>query len=348
VNRSKSAADLRISEEAALWLIEFDAGTADRAQFAAWLQASPRHVEEFLAVSAVWHVAQGIDRARQIDVGGLIAAAMRNVHPLDDAHARPELPVARHRALPQRWFRQVAAACAALLIGVAVWSAYALRAPQYVTGIGEQRALKLPDGSLVTLNTRSRIRVRFDEAERRIELAAGEAHFDVQPDPARPFRVVASGAVVQAVGTQFNVRRAERGTTVAVLSGIVQVAPRRPTQQAGNAVSADESSARLVAGEQAHLSLTGELLGKEPADLDRISAWRARRLIFRDQPLSDIATEFNRYNATQLVVEGSRTGARRMTGVFDADDPSALLSFLERESDIVIDRRDTSIVIRGP
>jgi transmembrane sensor len=201
-----TSSDLRISEEAALWLIEFDAGTADHVAFAAWLEASPRHVEEFLLASALWHASEGLDPARAIDVDRLVQEASRNVHPLDDT-GRAAFSLSRPRSAQRRWI-QVAAALVTIAAGVALWAGYALRAPQYVTGVGEQRVLKLPDGSIVTLNTRSRVTVRYNDNERRVELADGEAHFDVQPDAERPFRVISGGAAVQAIGTQFNVRRA--------------------------------------------------------------------------------------------------------------------------------------------
>lgn len=344
-----STSDLRISEEAALWLIEFDAGTADHAAFAAWLEASPRHVEEFLLASALWQASEGIDRRGAIDVEQLVQEASRNVHPLDDAASRAAFSLPRPRPAKRRWV-QVAAALAMIAAGVALWAGFALQAPQYVTGVGEQRVLKLPDGSIVTLNTRSRVTVRFNDSERRIELAEGEAHFDVQPDATRPFRVISGGAAVQAIGTQFNVRRADLGTTVAVVAGIVQVAPRDAihSQSAAELSAELAPGARLTAGEQAQLSANGEVLRKGSAEIDRITAWRSRRLVFRDEPLQDIAAEFNRYNVTQLVVEGSHTRTRRMTGVFDADDLSALVAFLERDAAVVVEARDKSIVIRGP
>ena len=141
-----------------------------------------------------------------------------------------------------------------------------------------------------------------------IELVQGEALFNVQHDTQRPFRVLAGGVAVQAVGTQFNVHRGAQATTVAVLEGIVQVSP----VDAAAAGGANQTSTtdRISAGEQAQVLVTGQVLRHTSAELERVMAWRERRLVFRDEPLASVADEFNRYNNTRLVVEGAATRAR--------------------------------------
>lgn len=343
-----NATDQRIAEEAAQWLIDLeDEATPDMAGFAAWLAASPRHVEEFLLASAVWHEGDALDDERRIDVERLVAEARANVHPL-----RTRLLSAgfakRSRAVgPAARIGLVAAAAAIVAVCVTLWMGFAARGTQYVTGIGEQRALRLADGSTVTLNTRSQMRVRFGDRTRQIELLAGEALFSVAHDPQRPFRVIVDRAVVQAVGTEFNVRRATAGATVSVVEGIVQIAPLPQVARARTtaAVAAPE---RLAAGQQASVSDDGAILNQESIDTARVIAWRERRLIFRDTPLVTVADEFNRYNEVQLVVTGEATRARHVTGVFDADDPRALLTFLGHDPALAIERTGDRVSIRGP
>jgi len=90
-------------------------------------------------------------------------------------------------------------------IGGWVWWSRA-HAGVYSTGVGERRTLTLADGSVVTLDARSRIQVKYRDRERLIDLDQGQARFDVAKDPARPFRVSAAGReTVLAFGTQFNV-----------------------------------------------------------------------------------------------------------------------------------------------
>ena len=71
--------------------------------------------------------------------------------------------------------------------------------------IGQPRALVLQDGSQVTLDTSSSIRVEESDSRRVVRLLAGRARFQVARDPARPFIVRAGGQQVIALGTVFTV-----------------------------------------------------------------------------------------------------------------------------------------------
>lgn len=76
-----------------------------------------------------------------------------------------------------------------------------------VTSISEKnREIKLPDGSVITLNRNSELTFpdEFDTDIRKVELR-GEAFFDIHPDPSRPFIVDAGRAQVKVLGTSFNV-----------------------------------------------------------------------------------------------------------------------------------------------
>jgi transmembrane sensor len=345
---TRQSPDQRIAEEAAQWLIDLEDGEADTAAFAAWLQASPRHVEEFLLISAVWRAADRIDEAHAIEIDQLVAQARDNVKRLDDETIGRQRTLNVPRRMQTALRSRLTAAVALLAIMGAVWLGLHDDALSYRTAVGEQRIVKLPDGSIVTLNTRSQIKVRMEKTERSIELIQGEALFDVAHDAERPFRVLAGPTVVQAIGTQFNVYRTASGTTVSVVEGIVEVTSRTEhPARAGGAV-ATLAPERLTAGQQAQVSAHGEVVHHAAAELDRVVAWRERRLIFRSEPLAAIAAEFNRYNDTQLRIEGATTSARRVTGVFDADKPGALVAFLEGDPQLTVETRGHEVVIRGP
>ena len=60
-----------------------------------------------------------------------------------------------------------------------------------------------------------------------------------------------------------------------------------------------------------------------------------------------MAEEFNRYNRTQIRVEGAAARERQMSGVFDADDPQPLLRFLRSDAELSIETSENEIVIRS-
>ena len=119
-----------------------------------------------------------------------------------------------------RW--AAAASFAAIAVGALVfWVAGSTR-ERVSHGVGEQKTVRLTDGSVLQLNTRSQARVAYTDGVREIELK-GEALFTVAKDMHRPFLVRTHDATVRALGTRFNVYEQGTATRVAVLEGRVRV-----------------------------------------------------------------------------------------------------------------------------
>lgn len=331
-----------IAQHAADWLRRLQSDDiTEHAAFIAWLRQSPLHVQEMLLAMAVEDALEGMDAQRRIDLDALVAAASGNVVPLRIA----DPAVAPVRNKPSTRWRWIAGAAAAVLLVVALGLMLpaSLGRTQYATELGEQRAVSLDDGSLVYLNTLSRVRTNFSATARDIYLLEGQAMFRVTHDADRPFRVHTDTAVIQAIGTQFDVRRLQGRTEVAVIEGVVKVS----TAVAVKVDTALPTSQKLAAGQATAVSSTvAPVPPPHTADVKDIMAWQQRRLVFRKDPLADIAEEFNRYGRVKMRIEGPALRAREFSGTFDADDPALLLSFLERDTTVVVERRGGEIYIR--
>jgi transmembrane sensor len=349
-----------LAEEAAHWLVELeDGGDGTLQRFAAWLETSPRHVEEFLLVAAVWKEFDQLDRARRLDIERLLEDARNNVRTL--ARHDADVPSSPPRPAPDRSLRRrtvaAAAAIAVIALALTLWLLPTTQPLAYATAHGEQRAIKLEDGSVVYLNTQSRVELRFTKNVRLVRLLEGEALFAVEHDPSRPFRVLAGPTVIQAVGTRFNVYRSDSGATVSVVEGVVQISPEAPASVSASLPATDRKStadapaaqpdrARISAGEQARVAPDGEIVKRSLPDIAQVVAWRERRLVFRAEPLEHVAAEFNRYNAVQIHIDGDDLRARQITGVFDADDPRSFIQFLQRDRMLAVEDGDDEISIR--
>jgi transmembrane sensor len=239
----QSKVDRLILEEASEWFVDFRVGDVDsfaRERFDEWLRRSPEHIRAYMEIAKTYVELPALKMAGSLDVDTLIAYAHsgENVVPFGNTESvRPHGPEsmatetthpeqrsrrAGRNPHPRRRFLAVAASACALTIAGAVWWQSA-RNPLYATDIGERRSITLADGSTVDLNARSRIRVEFSGAERRVELLDGQALFQVAKDKNRPFIVRSGDASIRAVGTQFDVYRKADGTTVTVLEGRVAV-----------------------------------------------------------------------------------------------------------------------------
>jgi transmembrane sensor len=187
-------------------------------------------------------------------------------------------------------------------------------ATRYGTRLGEVRVVTLKDGSVITLNTSSSIRVDMGSARRLVALEAGEALFDVASDPARPFIVEAGDAAVRAVGTSFAVRRfGSAPVEVVVREGLVEVtAPSnaRPIRMGANS--------RLVAAGTGPMGVPARL---QPDAISRELAWKDGRLAFEGEALGRAAQSFARYSDIRIVIDDPAVAREEITGLFAANDP---------------------------
>jgi transmembrane sensor len=320
-----------IGMEAAEWLEQMENNPdVDRAAFQRWLARSPEHVEAILNISALDRVLDDVDPEHELDVQSFVAEAQRIVVPLQGTRDTRETVFPRG-GWP-RWRFSLAVA-ATLVIGIAVTWAL-LDDHTYSTDIGEQRTVQLPDGSTVNLGTRSSLVLDFTDSSREVRLE-GEALFKVRRDPARPFRVHGGPAVIQAVGTQFNVHRRPSSTVVSVTEGSVLA----------------ESSARTVqlkVGEEALIGRDGAI-EQRPLRTNAIAGRRQGRLNFSDDRLEDIVAEFNRWNERQLKAGDAATAARLYNGSFEADDPDSFIAFLKRDKGLKFqERRRETVISQAP
>lgn len=339
-----------VAEQAAHWMLVLKtAGPQETAVFLKWLRASPLHMQEVLVASRMQEVMKSVPSG-SIDVNELIARAKSQAN-ASSIDASVPLPPTRRRPGRMGWILGAATGVAALAAVVVM-----LRFPQllvtdndlYATRRGEQRIFELDDGSVVYLNTDSQMQVRYGDTSRDIYLSQGQALFQVQRDAARPFRVHTAAAIVQAIGTQFDVRLWADRTAVAVVEGTVQISSANAAQEpAGSGAKLLFATTKVSAGEGASVDAGGQIEPPSAVDSTAVTAWRTQRLIFHDTPLSVIASEFNRYNVMPCIeVEGAALGARKYDGSFDALRPESFLAYLENEQDLAFERRDGGVIIR--
>ena len=344
--------NVQVYEEATEWLIEFRTGTPDalaRQKLDEWLRASPDHVRAYLEVTSIWENAALHDGQHKITAEEHIARALAedNVVPLKPASQRDAAGSGRQAKPARTWAIAASAAFLCIAAGMFAWLHFE-RTPTYSTQTGEQRSISLADGSTMQLNARSRVRVRYSEHERAVELLAGQVLFEVAKDKQRPFIVQSDDVRVRAVGTQFDVYRKDSGTIVTVVEGTVAVSNALTDGRTGEApeltLSENEGAIQLTAGQQISVSVA-KLSPPRQVDVSTATAWTQRRLVFHSVPLREVADEFNRYNRRQIVLEGVDVEALEIVGVFSSTDPSSLLRFLRTQPGINVVEDDSRILI---
>jgi len=349
----------QIAEEAASWAVHIDHDNLTsnlKKELTLWLKESPTHVEELLLATSLIFGISEVDKQKKIEIEKLIEQIDPKVVPFDSANnssATTKTTKFRQAASLKNILPSMLALSAVMLVVLTMNLSKApvnstLEPTILHTQVGEQRSLTLEDGSTIFLNTDSHIKVNYSQNSRVIELSKGEALFKVTHDPKRPFQVYSDGSMTQAIGTVFNVLQTTKGTEIAVVEGKVFVKPvSLKNLDASNRNNLGENIQELseegqqdkfvlTVGEQVSVDQHGSFSVKVNQDLDKITSWRMRRLIFKSESLQSIAKEFNRYNHSKIMLDDSSLRAIKFSGVFDANDPHSFVKFLELSGGIKI------------
>jgi len=311
-----------------------------REDFIDWLRASPAHVREYLALTGFTADLKTVASEFQTPTEVLIERARSEP---DIVHALR--PAATPASKPRRFSTWAAAASVlitVIVIGVfSVWRLYDQNS--YSTAHAEQRSWRMPDGSTVHLNSGSKIRIRFDERRRAVELLRGQALFQVAKDAHRPFSVHAGEATVEAVGTEFDVYKQPQLTVISVVEGRVAVwgSPEPVT----DAAESPTPVTQLEAGQQARIDRTSTAVSGSAAEVRKTVAWLQRQVVFDHDPLVKAAAEFNRYSETHIRIDDEVLQATEISGIFSAYDTEAFIRFLEMQPDVQVTRTREEVIV---
>ena len=223
----------------------------------------------------------------------------------------------------------------------------------YETAVGERQVNVLDDGTRITLNTDSRIGVRFTSGARLLYLESGEVHVQVAKEPQRPLSVLAGGHIVQAVGTAFNIElRADRQIELVVTEGTVRVGDQTEstdTLRKGLMAALPNSAAIITAGQELVTGPEAEVARPlSEAEIQVKLAWREGRLIFRGESLAEAVREVERYTGVEFVFMDENLKRVRVSGFFKAGDVEGLLAALKQNFDIEFQRvSEHSVLLYG-
>ncbi len=180
---------------------------------------------------------------------------------------------------------------------------------------GQQRSVRLPDGTRVWLNACSGLSYDFTDSQRSVTLH-GQAYFDVRHDATRPFTVTTPYFTATDLGTTFDVKAySAREAAVTLVSGLV-------------AVEAGGDRLTLQPGQQATLS--GGRLSVASVDSYPLTQWREGWFYFHNESVSRIMQELSRWYGVNVVFETESAADQRLH--FVASHKESLDSIVDRLS----------------
>lgn len=309
-----------IAAEAAVWVTRLHGPQRSRQmeqECLAWQQRSAAHREAFERCTDTW------ESVPRVSLASAFVASK--------SQARHEGRGFWHLA-PVRW-TSAAVVVLAVMAGTAGYQHWR-DVGVYATGVGEQQIVVLDDGTRMTLNTATQVRVDLESRQRAVSIKGGEALFEVAKDPRRPFVVRAGGSEVVAIGTVFAVRFVGQGGAGREALAVTLIEGQVALQPAARADGlAPARTVRMVAGDRVRLSGT-ERGPEQPAEalLDRpnveqVVAWKRSEAVFDDASLLDAVAEMNRYSRTPItLLQPSALADLRVSGVYRTGDTAGFAS----------------------
>jgi transmembrane sensor len=193
------------------------------------------------------------------------------------------------------------------------------------TATGEQRTIRLDDGTLINLNTHSAVSVRFDDKQRRVILQEGEILIETGHGDARPFIVETREGRMRALGTRFLVKREEQGTRLSVLQSAVAAHPQSSPEE-------------QILREGQQMLIRSDGLGPIVALNLGADAWTRGMLVVDNARLEDLVREIGRYRPGLLGV-APEVADLRITGSFPLQNTDLALSALLPTLPVQIEHR---------
>lgn len=299
-----------------------------------WLR-DPRHRELYYQWLEEW---ERLNPQYLADEDGALAASLQRVEAWESQRqpAAAARPLVRPFRMSARWAAAVAGVVA-LLAGAYLGRSYVLERT-IATAYGEIRRETLPDGSVVTLNANSTLRVpRFGFGDRtRAVFLTGEAAFSVRHLPNHRRFVVrtANGFDVVVLGTEFSVYARPRGGRVVLNRGRVQLAyyPGSQTRQL-----------TLRPGDFVSLDRQGRVALRRVERPETHAAWTDHRFVFRETSVREIAGLLAETYGLTVRFKSPDLASRTVSGTFQATSADEFLEVLAELLEVNYHRQGDSV-----
>jgi transmembrane sensor len=273
------------------------------------------------------------------------ARIAKSSHPASDqtltvepSQPHPQLTSSGYR--PKYWWLVAASVTLVFLVG-AYFGRDTILFQTYQTGFEQVKEIRLPDGSLVSLNSNSTLRIPrfgFNDHDRKVYLT-GEASFSVTHAVNHQKFIVKTlqGLDVVVLGTEFNVYTRERGTRVVLNRGKVQL-----NYQEGST----EKKLLMTPGDLVTLDTNGRASLLKTAEPQNFSAWKEHRFVFEETTLLEITRIFKENFGLRVEVADPELAQWSVSGSFTAHNAYELLDIITEASGLSYRKDGNRITIR--
>lgn len=281
------------------------ASKEEKEQLFNWLDESTSNKEEYIGIKKIW----------------ALTAREKNVESKTWSDIKPSESKPGHTKKLQHWLARAAifllliscGAIGGLIISKTFETPVYSKMYTVISPAGQMTNIELPDGTLVMLNSGTRIQysANFTEGHRQVYLE-GEAFFDVQRDAEHPFIVNSEFLGVKVYGTSFNIQAypEDKAFTATLVEGSI-----------GILNTAGEEVTKLVPGEKAYFAESETNIDIRKVDTAIYTSWKEGLVTFRNERLEDIAKQIERWYNVEIIIQKEGLGEERYFGTILKNKP---------------------------
>ncbi len=230
---------------------------------------------------------------------------------------------------------------AAIVIGLITLSIFIIKdltdTEIIVNHTGKLQKIKLPDNSIVSLNTDARIKYKNSGIigfKREIEIE-GEAFFEIAKSDEKQFTVHTPDFDISVLGTKFNVRTYEQSESIVLTEGKIRLNHFRDT----------DTTFTMAPGELLMFNKETQKFTSRKINTKIYTSWLSSKIEFDSFTLNELSELIKlRYNK-ELLINNSELAAMRISGSAPADDINMIIKALETILDTEITKNENKLII---
>lgn len=196
---------------------------------------------------------------------------------------------------------------------------------EIIAPIGSKTIVQLPDGSKVFLNHGSKLKYpqKFVGVTREVALT-GEGYFNVAPNTAKPFIVNVNNLNIKALGTEFNVLAYPNEKTIetTLVNGVVVL-------EELNESMVKRTLGKIEPGQHVKYNTQNRKIISTIGDTEKYISWKDGKLIFKNEPIEQIANRLNRWYNVEIVFANNDVKKLSYTATFVDETLFQILDLME-------------------
>uniref|UniRef100_UPI0032169BBB FecR family protein n=1 Tax=uncultured Draconibacterium sp. TaxID=1573823 RepID=UPI0032169BBB len=195
---------------------------------------------------------------------------------------------------------------------------------EIIAPIGSKTIVQLSDGSEVFLNHGSKLKYpqKFTGSTRNVVLT-GEAYFKVEHNPEKPFIVETKELNITALGTEFNVLAYPNEDVIetTLVNGVVSL------EQSSDGIN--HSLGKLKPSQHVKYNTNSGQIISTMGNVERYISWKEGKIIFKNEPIEQIAKRLNRWYNVEIVFENEIVKDYTYTATFVDETLFQILDLME-------------------